>query len=83
LAKVWIFDEMWREKLILKEGQKACEFHSRCRRDLNVNKEAACFYEIFPEFQKYCTRLERYEERKRCESSGDGLEELYYSSSSR
>jgi hypothetical protein len=72
LAKIWIFDEMWKEKLILKEGQRPCEFHSRCRRDLNVNVEAACFYEIFPEFQKYCVRLEKYKKGEGCESSRDG-----------
>jgi len=56
---------MWKEKLILKEWQEPCEFHSRCRKDLNVNEEAACFYEIFPEFRKYCTRLEKYEKERK------------------
>jgi len=72
LARFWIFDEMWREKLILREGQKPCEFHSRCRKDLNVNEEAACFYEIFPEFRKYCVRLEKNKKGEGGESSRDG-----------
>jgi len=60
---------MWREKLILKDENAKCKFHSRCRQDLGVGEEAACFYECFPEFMHHCVRLEKYE---KCEEREDG-----------